>query len=317
LKRLAERRAFGLVEEVILIGSPIPSDSHHWVTMRSVVSGNVTNVYSENDYILAFLYRATSIQLGIAGLQKIDGVEGVSNLDLSEEVSGHLRYPELIGKILRKAGMEGILVSDEIIEGDLHEIQLVEGNKNKQVSGGAMNDLLGLDMGSLSISDSSKDDDQKRKSISKQPDLYGDMDIHNTPLWPPFDVRGLTDDFSGLGIQNSSPQPSRAYQASSSVSISAQTQIQQGEPSSPQHPDPNVLFEHPDAESDSDDGGIQMEDNDMEELECEPISDDWQPFDEGKVAVESGSRGGRVDDQKFLGSFPRDQQARIEPGNKH
>ncbi|KAE9372163.1 DUF726-domain-containing protein, partial [Stipitochalara longipes BDJ] len=116
LRSLAERKAFGLIESVVLIGSPVPSTSDNWRAMRSVVSGKIYNVYSNNDYILAFLYRATSIQLGVAGLQAIAGVEGVSNLDLSKEVSGHLRYPDLIGKILKRAGFEGIGVEDMDIE---------------------------------------------------------------------------------------------------------------------------------------------------------------------------------------------------------
>jgi pimeloyl-ACP methyl ester carboxylesterase len=126
LRSLADRRAFGLIENVVLIGSPVPSTSENWRVMRSVVSGKMYNVYSNNDYILAFLYRATSIQLGVAGLQAIADVEGVSNLDLSKEVSGHLRYPDLIGKILKRAGFEGIAVEDTDIEGDVGEIQLVD-----------------------------------------------------------------------------------------------------------------------------------------------------------------------------------------------
>ncbi|KAK5663585.1 hypothetical protein OQA88_4016 [Cercophora sp. LCS_1] len=70
-----------------------------------LVSGKIYNVFSENDYLLAFLYRATSIQLGVAGLQEIKGIEGVENLNLSQEVSGHMRYPELIDKILARCGL--------------------------------------------------------------------------------------------------------------------------------------------------------------------------------------------------------------------
>ncbi|RFU32692.1 hypothetical protein B7463_g3646, partial [Scytalidium lignicola] len=117
LRELSERRAFGLVESVVMIGSPVPSDTDNWRAMKSVVSGKMVNVYSENDYILGFMYRATSIQLGIAGLQAIEDVAGVKNLDLTERVAGHLRYPGLIGKILRRAGFTNVLVDDdEIIE---------------------------------------------------------------------------------------------------------------------------------------------------------------------------------------------------------
>jgi hypothetical protein len=95
--------------------------------MRSVVSGRVINVNSENDYILAFLYRSTSIHFGVAGLQKIANVEGVDNLDLSKEVSGHLRYPSLIGKTLKRTGFPGIKVDDaEIEEEQVAEIGLID-----------------------------------------------------------------------------------------------------------------------------------------------------------------------------------------------
>ncbi|RDW83109.1 hypothetical protein BP5796_04600 [Coleophoma crateriformis] len=116
LNSLASRKAFGIVESVILIGAPVPSNSDNWRVMKSVVSGRMTNVYSENDYILAFLYRATSLQYGIAGLQPIKDVEGVENLNLSKEVSGHLRYPGLIGQILMRAGYDDVRVQDGMIE---------------------------------------------------------------------------------------------------------------------------------------------------------------------------------------------------------
>ncbi|KAK5276376.1 hypothetical protein LTR16_011312, partial [Cryomyces antarcticus] len=76
--------------------------------MRSVVAGRVVNVYSTNDYILGFLYRSSSIQYGVAGLQAIEGVTGVQNVDVSDLVSGHTRYRYLTGSILKKIGFEDI-----------------------------------------------------------------------------------------------------------------------------------------------------------------------------------------------------------------
>lgn len=108
LMSLAERKAFGLVESAVLIGTPAPSDSSVWRAVRSVVAGRLVNVYSENDYILGFLYRTSSIQFGIAGIQKITDVKGVENIDVSEMVSGHLRYQYLVGSILEKIGWEDV-----------------------------------------------------------------------------------------------------------------------------------------------------------------------------------------------------------------
>ncbi|EPE31484.1 alpha/beta-Hydrolase [Glarea lozoyensis ATCC 20868] len=125
LKSLSARRAFGIVENVVLIGAPVPLNRQNWQEMRAVVSGKLVNVHSENDYILAFLYRATSIQYGVAGLQPITGLEGVTNEDLSNDVSGHLRYPDLVGKILKRIGIEHVDVEDEDIEVD-PEIKIID-----------------------------------------------------------------------------------------------------------------------------------------------------------------------------------------------
>ena len=108
LHRLAERKAFGLIESVVLMGSPTPSDSADWRMLRSVVSGRVVNVYSTQDYILAYLYRSGGLQYGVAGLQPIENVKGVENVDVTDMVSGHTKYRLLIGKILQKVGFEDV-----------------------------------------------------------------------------------------------------------------------------------------------------------------------------------------------------------------
>ena len=108
LHRLAERKAFGLVESAVLVGAPTPSTAADWRMLRSVVSGRVVNVYSTNDYILAFLYRSSSIQLGVAGLQAVENVKGVENVDVSDMVTGHTAYRFLTGTILRKIGFEDV-----------------------------------------------------------------------------------------------------------------------------------------------------------------------------------------------------------------
>ncbi|EEH11518.1 DUF726 domain-containing protein [Histoplasma capsulatum G186AR] len=106
LTSLAKRRAYGLVESAILIGSPTPSTTSHWRLMRTVVSGRLVNVFSFNDSILGFLYRANSAQFGIAGLQSISGVPGIENFDVSDVVSGHLKYQYMVGYILKRIGYD-------------------------------------------------------------------------------------------------------------------------------------------------------------------------------------------------------------------
>ncbi|AEO71629.1 uncharacterized protein THITE_2058773 [Thermothielavioides terrestris NRRL 8126] len=103
---LAERRAFGLVENAVMMGTPAPSEPTAWCAMKSVVSGRLVNVYSENDYILGFLYRTSSIDYGLAGLQQVTGVDGIENVDVTAKISLHPRYRFLIGSILRHIGWE-------------------------------------------------------------------------------------------------------------------------------------------------------------------------------------------------------------------
>lgn len=133
LLSLADRKAFGLVENVVLLGCPAPSDSADWRRMRSVVSGRLVNVYSENDYILAFLYRTSSIQYGVAGLRPAEYVKGVENVDVSDIVSGHLRYRYLTGAILKKIGCEDIDIEEvEQEEEELKEIAELEEKEAKE-----------------------------------------------------------------------------------------------------------------------------------------------------------------------------------------
>lgn len=112
LQTLCKRGAYGLVESVIVMGSPTPSDSEDWRRIRSVVSGRVVNVYSENDSVLGFLYRTSSLQLGIAGLQPIENVPGVENLNVSDMISGHLRYQFLLGRIITSVGLQDVDVKE-------------------------------------------------------------------------------------------------------------------------------------------------------------------------------------------------------------
>lgn len=108
LQTLAKRRAYGLVESAILMGSPTPSNGEHWRTLRSVVAGRLVNVYSKHDAVLKVLDRSSSLGAGVAGLQPVEGLPGVENLDVSDLVNGHLRYQYLVGRILQLIGLVSV-----------------------------------------------------------------------------------------------------------------------------------------------------------------------------------------------------------------
>lgn len=130
LMSLARRKAFGLVESAVLIGAPTPSDTADWRIMRTALSGRLVNVYSQNDYVLGFMYRSSSVQLGVAGLQKVEGLPAVENFDVSEDVKGHLKYRYLIGSILKKIGFEDIDM--EAIAEEQEELKKMEEEEKQQ-----------------------------------------------------------------------------------------------------------------------------------------------------------------------------------------
>ena len=131
LLALAEKKAFGLIDSVVVMGAPMPSDTSEWRNLRSMVSGRFVNVYSENDYILAFLYRTSSVQLGIAGLQAVEGVHGVENVNVSNMVNGHLKYQHMVGPILSQIGWADI-DENELNRQEAILQQLAEAEKRKQ-----------------------------------------------------------------------------------------------------------------------------------------------------------------------------------------
>lgn len=108
LMSLSERRIFGQIENVLLMGTPAPSSQCVWTALRSVVAGRVINVFSENDFILGFLHRTGCVQFGVAGLQRIQGVYGIENVDASKLVINHLRYSSIVGRILKDVNWDGL-----------------------------------------------------------------------------------------------------------------------------------------------------------------------------------------------------------------
>jgi len=100
-----------IVDSVYLLGSPVESDPIHWTKIRAMTSGRVINGYCKTDWILSFLFRASSISNHIAGLQPVE-VEGVENIDLTDIVGGHLEYKDKLEEILEYIGFEdGIIVT--------------------------------------------------------------------------------------------------------------------------------------------------------------------------------------------------------------
>lgn len=108
LEELAKRRAFGIVENVVVAGAANSRDTKVWRRIRAVVSGRVVNAYSTNDHLLAFLFRTHDPTAGIAGLGPIERVSGVENVDVSAIVNSHFQYRFVTGQIMSACGFEDI-----------------------------------------------------------------------------------------------------------------------------------------------------------------------------------------------------------------
>ncbi|KAL4939858.1 hypothetical protein BDV06DRAFT_29532 [Aspergillus oleicola] len=115
LKELAHKGAFGLVQNVYLFGSPVVANKDDYLKARSVVSGRFVNGYSSNDWILGYLFRATSGGImRVAGLAPVEGIRGLENVDVTKLVNGHMEYRAAIPRLLKHVGWE--VLSEEFAE---------------------------------------------------------------------------------------------------------------------------------------------------------------------------------------------------------
>lgn len=115
LKELAEKGAHGLIQNVYIFGSPIVANKDDYLKARSVVSGRFVNGYSTNDWILGYLFRATSGGImRVSGLAPVEGIPGLENVDLTNLVNGHMDYRSAMPRILREVGWE--VLDDEFAE---------------------------------------------------------------------------------------------------------------------------------------------------------------------------------------------------------
>lgn len=115
LKELAEKGAHGLIQNVYLFGSPVVANKDEYLKARSVVSGRFVNGYATNDWILGYLFRATSGGImKVAGLAAVEGIPGIENFDVTTLVNGHMDYRTAMPRILREVGWE--VLEDEFAE---------------------------------------------------------------------------------------------------------------------------------------------------------------------------------------------------------
>ena len=95
----------GIVENVVLLGTPIGNNPERWAQARAVVAGRLVNGYCHRDWILKYLFRTKTWRLNVAGITAVD-CPGVENLDLTEMVNGHMAYPANLPEIMSMLKLE-------------------------------------------------------------------------------------------------------------------------------------------------------------------------------------------------------------------
>ncbi|KAG6899024.1 hypothetical protein C0993_001627 [Termitomyces sp. T159_Od127] len=105
LLELAKQKAFGIVQDVFLLGATLTVSTKTWFEARSVVSGRFVNAYAKNDWVLNYLFRATSGGIGtVAGLRPVQGIPGLENVDVTDKIAGHMSYRAFMPLILDQLG---------------------------------------------------------------------------------------------------------------------------------------------------------------------------------------------------------------------
>ncbi|CCD26086.2 Mil1p NDAI_0G03090 [Naumovozyma dairenensis CBS 421] len=115
LIELSKRKASGLVENVFIFGTPIVRKREHLVMARSIVSGRFVNGYSDKDWVLAYLFRATGGGFkAVMGISPIEDINEIENFNCTEFVDGHMAYRKNMPKLLREMGIA--VLDDTFVE---------------------------------------------------------------------------------------------------------------------------------------------------------------------------------------------------------
>ncbi|KAK2196181.1 bifunctional Protein of unknown function DUF726/Alpha-Beta hydrolase fold [Babesia duncani] len=91
LLKLYKRKRHSCIKDVVLFGLPSTAGLEQWKQCQAVVAGRLVNVYSRNDWILAFLYRYMYSNACVAGLYPVQYPK-VENWDASDFIESQADY---------------------------------------------------------------------------------------------------------------------------------------------------------------------------------------------------------------------------------
>ncbi|KEP53201.1 putative integral membrane protein [Rhizoctonia solani 123E] len=105
LIELSRKKAFGIVQDVFLLGTTLTASTQQWLQVRGAVAGRLVNCFARNDWLLNYLFRATTAGIGtVAGLRPVDNVPGLENVDVTDKILGHLSYRTFMPIIMDQLG---------------------------------------------------------------------------------------------------------------------------------------------------------------------------------------------------------------------
>ncbi|CAE6466107.1 unnamed protein product [Rhizoctonia solani] len=105
LVELSRKKAFGIVQDVFLLGATVAASTQQWLQVRGAVAGRLVNCFARNDWLLNYLFRATTAGIGtVAGLRPVENVPGLENVDVTDKILGHLSYRTFIPLIMDQLG---------------------------------------------------------------------------------------------------------------------------------------------------------------------------------------------------------------------
>jgi len=102
-EQVYSREPAGIVEDVILMGTPNHLSIPSWEAARRVVSGRLVNCYSTKDLILSVLFqykRMTGVLRPVCGCAPVK-VPGVENYDVTHLLNSHADYCVVVGDVLK------------------------------------------------------------------------------------------------------------------------------------------------------------------------------------------------------------------------
>ncbi|KAJ7508433.1 hypothetical protein B0H11DRAFT_27890 [Mycena galericulata] len=133
LIELAKQKAYGIVQDVFMLGTTVSVPTRMWCETRSVVSGRYVNAFARNDWVLNYLFRATSGGVGtVAGLRPVENVPGLENVDVTDKIAGHMSYRTFMPLILDQLGFPVFAdYFDDPVEPDFEGDRIVEREEDK------------------------------------------------------------------------------------------------------------------------------------------------------------------------------------------